>query len=246
MFPSTAHTTGERFSSPKPTVTWRSASHRDQFWCGICSECGRVRIPAFDGFRAKPTIALCLSVRSFLDSDGLACPMGPFGRKSLRCRRAHVDARCPRGPSRVLYIAYASPVPSRLGPARRHYHVLEQLARFYDVHSLPSATTARRRPSSGSSAIGCTASQSCSNRRPPSAALAEGRSHDDGTLRLPAGAGAGAAPGVRAPDGRPNVRCHRPVLGAAAFAAASGRCAARCRYTQRRVRRAPAYGRAYR
>ena len=39
-------------------------------------------------------------------------------------------------PSRVLYIAYASPVPARLGPARRHYHVLEQLARFYDVHFL--------------------------------------------------------------------------------------------------------------
>jgi len=41
-----------------------------------------------------------------------------------------------RRTSRVLYIAYASPVPSRLGPARRHYHVLDQLARFYDVHFL--------------------------------------------------------------------------------------------------------------
>jgi polysaccharide biosynthesis protein PslH len=49
--------------------------------------------------------------------------------------RAHADAT-PPGPSRVLYIAYASPVPSRLGPARRHYHVLEQLARFYDVSLL--------------------------------------------------------------------------------------------------------------
>jgi len=42
----------------------------------------------------------------------------------------------PARTSRVLYIAYASPVPTRLGPARRHYHVLDQLARFYDVHFL--------------------------------------------------------------------------------------------------------------
>ena len=47
----------------------------------------------------------------------------------------HVSVAPPRT-SRVLYIAYASPVPSRLGPARRHFHVLEQLARFYDVHFL--------------------------------------------------------------------------------------------------------------
>src|SRR3954468_4816716 len=49
--------------------------------------------------------------------------------------RAQADP-APPGTSRVLYIAYASPVPFRLGPARRHYHVLEQLARFYDVHFL--------------------------------------------------------------------------------------------------------------
>jgi len=49
--------------------------------------------------------------------------------------RGHADL-APPGTSRVLYIAYASPVPSRLGPARRHYHLLEQLARFYDVHFL--------------------------------------------------------------------------------------------------------------
>jgi polysaccharide biosynthesis protein PslH len=49
--------------------------------------------------------------------------------------RGHADL-APPGPSRVLYIAYASPVPARLGPARRHYHVLEQLTRFYDVHFL--------------------------------------------------------------------------------------------------------------
>ena len=47
----------------------------------------------------------------------------------------HADPAPPRA-GRVLYIAYASPVPSKLGPARRHYHVLEQLARFYNVHFL--------------------------------------------------------------------------------------------------------------
>src|SRR4051812_8740731 len=47
----------------------------------------------------------------------------------------HADPAPPRT-GRVLYIAYASPVPSKLGPARRHYHVLEQLARFYNVHFL--------------------------------------------------------------------------------------------------------------
>ena len=72
----------------------------------------------------------------------------------------HVDV-APPGTSRVLYIAYASPVPSRLGPARRHYHVLEQLARFYDVHFLCVGDAARPRPSSATSAIGCAASPSC-------------------------------------------------------------------------------------
>jgi len=47
----------------------------------------------------------------------------------------HADL-APQRASRVLYVAYASPVPSRLGPARRHYHVLDQLARFYEVHFL--------------------------------------------------------------------------------------------------------------
>ena len=51
------------------------------------------------------------------------------GRSSLRYTH---DGR----PSRILYITYASPVPARLGPARRHYHLLEQLARFYEVHVL--------------------------------------------------------------------------------------------------------------
>jgi glycosyltransferase involved in cell wall biosynthesis len=37
---------------------------------------------------------------------------------------------------RILYICYASPTHTRLGPARRHYHVLDQLCRFYDVHLL--------------------------------------------------------------------------------------------------------------
>jgi glycosyltransferase involved in cell wall biosynthesis len=39
-------------------------------------------------------------------------------------------------PSRILYVCYAPPVPTRLGPARRHYHMLDQLSRFYDVHLL--------------------------------------------------------------------------------------------------------------
>lgn len=39
-------------------------------------------------------------------------------------------------PSRILYISYSSPLPARLGPARRHYHLLEQLSRFYEVHVL--------------------------------------------------------------------------------------------------------------
>ena len=38
--------------------------------------------------------------------------------------------------SRILYIWYAPPVPFRLGPARRHYHVLDQLSRFYHVSFL--------------------------------------------------------------------------------------------------------------
>jgi glycosyltransferase involved in cell wall biosynthesis len=43
-------------------------------------------------------------------------------------------------PSRVLYISYASPMNGRLGPARRHYHMVEQLSRFYDLHLLSIGT----------------------------------------------------------------------------------------------------------
>jgi glycosyltransferase involved in cell wall biosynthesis len=39
-------------------------------------------------------------------------------------------------PSRILYISYASPMNGRLGPARRHYHMVEQLSRFYDLRVL--------------------------------------------------------------------------------------------------------------
>jgi glycosyltransferase involved in cell wall biosynthesis len=39
-------------------------------------------------------------------------------------------------PSRILYISHTSPVPAKIGPSRRHYHILDQLARFYDVHLL--------------------------------------------------------------------------------------------------------------
>jgi glycosyltransferase involved in cell wall biosynthesis len=38
--------------------------------------------------------------------------------------------------SRVLYISFTSPVPSKIGPSRRHYHILGQLLRFYDVQVL--------------------------------------------------------------------------------------------------------------
>jgi polysaccharide biosynthesis protein PslH len=44
----------------------------------------------------------------------------------------------PRG--RVLYICATSPVPSKIGPSRRHYHILAQLIRFYDVHVLSLGT----------------------------------------------------------------------------------------------------------
>lgn len=43
-------------------------------------------------------------------------------------------------PSRVLYISYTSPVPAKIGPSRRHFHVLTQLLRFYDVQVLSLGT----------------------------------------------------------------------------------------------------------
>jgi glycosyltransferase involved in cell wall biosynthesis len=43
-----------------------------------------------------------------------------------------------RRPSRILYISHTSPVPAKLGPSRRHYHILDQLSRFYEVHLLSS------------------------------------------------------------------------------------------------------------
>jgi glycosyltransferase involved in cell wall biosynthesis len=45
-----------------------------------------------------------------------------------------------RRPSRILYITHTSPVPAKIGPSRRHYHVLDQLSRFYDVHLLALGT----------------------------------------------------------------------------------------------------------
>lgn len=46
---------------------------------------------------------------------------------------ARAGCRVPARPSRLLYISSAPPVPSKIGPARRNFHVIEQLARFYDV-----------------------------------------------------------------------------------------------------------------
>jgi polysaccharide biosynthesis protein PslH len=43
-------------------------------------------------------------------------------------------------PSRILYITHTSPVPAKIGPSRRHYHILDQLSRFYDVHLLSLGT----------------------------------------------------------------------------------------------------------
>jgi polysaccharide biosynthesis protein PslH len=62
-------------------------------------------------------------------------PAGTSWKMPMMKMCGHPDLAPPKT-SRVLYIAYASPVPSKLGPARRHYHVLDQLARFYDVHFL--------------------------------------------------------------------------------------------------------------
>ena len=45
-----------------------------------------------------------------------------------------------RQPGRILYISHASPVPAELGPARRNFHVINQLARFYDVSVLSTGT----------------------------------------------------------------------------------------------------------
>jgi glycosyltransferase involved in cell wall biosynthesis len=39
-------------------------------------------------------------------------------------------------PARILYISHTSPVPAKIGPSRRHYHILDQLSRFYEVHLL--------------------------------------------------------------------------------------------------------------
>lgn len=47
-----------------------------------------------------------------------------------------MSGRTDSPPSRILYICYAPPVRPKLGPARRHYHILDQLSRFYDVYLL--------------------------------------------------------------------------------------------------------------
>lgn len=38
--------------------------------------------------------------------------------------------------SHILYITSSSPIPAKIGPARRNYHILQQLCRFYDVTHL--------------------------------------------------------------------------------------------------------------
>jgi polysaccharide biosynthesis protein PslH len=49
-------------------------------------------------------------------------------------------SRPSRQPSRVLYISYTSPIPAKIGPSRRHFHILGQLLRFYDVQVLSLGT----------------------------------------------------------------------------------------------------------
>jgi polysaccharide biosynthesis protein PslH len=44
--------------------------------------------------------------------------------------------------SRLLYISATPPMPAKIGPARRNFHVLSQLARFYDVSLLSAGTPA--------------------------------------------------------------------------------------------------------
>jgi polysaccharide biosynthesis protein PslH len=44
--------------------------------------------------------------------------------------------------SRLLYVSGTPPVPAKIGPARRNFHVLSQLARFYDVSLLSAGTPA--------------------------------------------------------------------------------------------------------
>lgn len=53
-----------------------------------------------------------------------------------RIPRVTASARGSCRASRVLYISFTSPVPSKIGPSRRHYHILGQLLRFYDVQVL--------------------------------------------------------------------------------------------------------------
>src|SRR5215470_17924733 len=48
-------------------------------------------------------------------------------------------------PGRILYITHASPVPAKIGPSRRHYHILDQLLRFYEVHLLSLGTPEQER-----------------------------------------------------------------------------------------------------
>jgi polysaccharide biosynthesis protein PslH len=46
---------------------------------------------------------------------------------------------------RLLYISASSPVPSKLGPARRNFHVLEQLSRRFEVSLLTTGTEEQAR-----------------------------------------------------------------------------------------------------
>lgn len=64
--------------------------------------------------------------------DVFKSPAGP-GETAVEEHRA---SSLHTGRSRLLYIAAASPVPSKIGPARRNFHIIDQLSRFYDVSVL--------------------------------------------------------------------------------------------------------------
>jgi glycosyltransferase involved in cell wall biosynthesis len=94
-------------------------------WSGSAST-GK-KLPSF---RTAPTPSSRLWTPARLVRDLLR------SARVLRLNRGVVVSCSVRKPCRILYICYASPTHTRLGPARRHYHVLDQLCRFYDVHLL--------------------------------------------------------------------------------------------------------------
>src|SRR5689334_16846451 len=57
------------------------------------------------------------------------CPEAITSHGTTRACRAPVAPR--RG--RILYVCGTPLVPSKVGPARRNYHIVDQLSRFFDI-----------------------------------------------------------------------------------------------------------------